>query len=695
MKRICAILVFCVMISGFGVTSAAEDGAAKTSKMLDAVKCVYNYDFEQKKETVLSSDNPVVLCNEYSDISMQKTDYKQPAFFKYDISEFAGKEVRKAEIVWGSTNRKSTALFDVSVADFDGLYEKRENNEAVERIKIGAQASEKISVGGNATEAPDLSAADYPGILSGYNINIDITEYIIDKVDSGNTEVALMWATNWGGNMVGKKDLAKLHIEYENNVKPQINFDFEDGKIVTAGSPLSLSAIVADTDGTIAECKFIFDTDEFTASNIGGNVYSVTVPAEKMTVGNHTIRITAKDDKGAEISVERSMQSYEPNTRYSTVTACEKIVNLDFSDGKKQGGNDIVLNVVQADDQKTKYRQPAFFKYDISEYAKYDLSSVQLVWGGKNPKPYNVYDVPGNDLTLTYTGEIPNRIAVGDLISSVKYNEGAESPALKGYPGIPSGYNMIFDLTSYVNKKLSAGETSFSIMFFDSWGGTATMDGREAQLWIKYNPNIKPTISWTEPVASAVLPGKDLNVTVNVKDEDGNVAEVTLTFGEKEYLLSKDGDVYSAVIPGADVSEGEHTVRITAKDNNGAAATALKKIYAASYRINTRSFTDENGGALNASSLKAGQTVKANANVSCAVPEGKNIVIMIALYDNNNTMKAFGFEKRTLAAGSTEDMSAQLKVPDDIDLNKTRIKSYITNGFRSMEILDSGAVMSD
>ncbi len=369
--------------------------------------------------------------------------------------------------------------------------------------------------------------------------------------------------------------------------------------------------------------------------------------------------------------------------KYAVIGAAESVVNKSFKKDKDvyKAADNICLNVIQSDDPQTEYLQPAFFKYDISEYANRDIKSAAFIWKSSAHKPYTVYDVPGNDLTLTYTDGTPDRIAAGDLITSRTYQK--DSPPLTDYPEVPEDYNIALDVTSYVKNKAGEGQTSFSVMFYAGWGGSVVFTPSSALLWIEYDANEKPRISIESPSGDNAVPNESMTVSARITD-DGTVEKVKFIFDNKEYKYTKSGDVYSISVSATVMNEGEHTVTISAGDNDGAVTTVTKKIYVRSFRISGTRAEYENGGAVEARNLRAGEYICAKTEVTGLANGSMPVTLVFALYNNKNMMKALGISTVTVNGTDKKEIRAKLQVPNDIDFSTAELRICVTNGESSI-----------
>ena len=238
-----------------------------------------------------------------------------------------------------------------------------------------------------------------------------------------------------------------------------------------------------------------------------------------------------------------------------------------------------VLNNNQANDARTMYAQPAFFKFDLSDYADgYDIIEAQLVWLVATNKKYDVYGVPSNDLTLTYSdGKTPDRLEVTNIIASTRYN--GESP-LTGYEGIPSKWNIKFDITQYVKDNMNSG--AVTVMVYTPWGGSGVFCSNPAKLWVKASK--KPVVNITavnsdSEINTRVYENVPFNVTVQTDDPE-NTAEVKIYENNTELAKAVKNDDGSFTASVRVTGMGTHTLRAAAKAKSGAEGEAAFEVEA-------------------------------------------------------------------------------------------------------------------
>ena len=375
---------------------------------------------------------------------------------------------------------------------------------------------------------------------------------------------------------------------------------------------------------------------------------------------------------------------FAADKRTAVINESERLANISFIPDKDPytAANNVCIRALSGADPASEYDQPAFFKFDFSEYAGYAVNSVELVWKCGAKTSLRIYDVPDNSLNVTYDGTTPNRIKIGSLITAGAFD--ANSPVLTDRPGVPEGYNMSFDLTSYVKNKLSHGQTSFTVMIYSVWDGRYVFSPGGAKLWVDYSVNNKPEITVNSP-SDTVDAGSAVSISADITDSDGSISNVQIFFDGKRYAHTVSGNTYTAAVPESAVTDGEHTVTVTAVDNDGAKSTAAKKIYARSFVVQNVSITDIGGESPDFSRLKAGDVLKIKIDISSLTTTPSPVAVFAGMYTDRNEMKAFTAGSVLLTPdGAAKTAELSIAVPYNIDTACASVRVYASNGRKTV-----------
>lgn len=121
MKRISLILAVCMILTSFGtvgLVSAADAGQDSdvSTVMLDAEDFVKNINFiSGDRNTNTSASTTLFMDKNISQMADITAEYKQPAFMKFDISDYVteGSNIVGAELLWRAMHKATYVLLDV------------------------------------------------------------------------------------------------------------------------------------------------------------------------------------------------------------------------------------------------------------------------------------------------------------------------------------------------------------------------------------------------------------------------------------------------------------------------------------------------------------------------------------------------------------------------------------------------------
>ena len=233
-------------------------------------------------------------------------------------------------------------------------------------------------------------------------------------------------------------------------------------------------------------------------------------------------------------------------------------------------------NINQMADITAEYKQPAFMKFDISDYVTEgsNITGAELVWKALHTSAsYVLLDVPGNDITLEYSyddaakKDMPKRIQVAD-----SYFTEVKSGSALGYDGIPSDWNLKWDITDYVNGKREQG--SFSLMTYIKYPSYGNLDAAapKLRLTVAKNPIVKITaVNSDSSVESAVYDNVPFVVKATVENVTNvkSVKVIDIATNDEAGILTADGDgEYSGHVRVKGI--GRHSLRVVATAQSGA-----------------------------------------------------------------------------------------------------------------------------
>ena len=233
-------------------------------------------------------------------------------------------------------------------------------------------------------------------------------------------------------------------------------------------------------------------------------------------------------------------------------------------------------NISQMADITAEYKQPAFMKFDISDYVTEgsNITGAELLWRAMHKATYVLLDVPGNDITVEYSydsaaqKDMPKRIQAADRY----FSETGLADNPFGYDGIPSDWNLKWDITDYVNGKREQG--SFSLMTYIKYPSYGNLDAAapKLRLTVAKNPIVKLTaVNSVSSVESAVYDNVPFVVKATVENVTNvkSVKVIDTATNDEAGTLTADGDgEYSGHVRVKGI--GKHSLRVVATAQSGA-----------------------------------------------------------------------------------------------------------------------------
>lgn len=362
------------------------------------------------------------------------------------------------------------------------------------------------------------------------------------------------------------------------------------------GTRLELQTNASSDYGNI---KYIIDGTEYSTSLVHGGDCKIVELASGLENKEHTVTLVTADDTipgGKTLSVYGICIAGDSEKRGITVNTDEtlfkvynladnsavRIQNLNFIDGSKVSPYDGNKYIKSSGGDLSNYAAPFFFRYDLSELKDADIVAAAYVgMVSKGRDNIKFYDVPSDNLALTYTGSIPNRIEINttpfkeQVISNARdgYEDSVVSPDITG---LEIGYDANFsvDITDWVKEQAKTENGLATMMVYSTWGGqTFFGDKKYPVLWVKTAIENDTPSAKIEVSESTITEGDVLTVTGSATDNQGVTSasfyvDGTLYTGD---VAACDGS-YTANIEG--LTAGNHTITFKAVDRYGAEGTA-------------------------------------------------------------------------------------------------------------------------
>ncbi len=203
--------------------------------------------------------------------------------------------------------------------------------------------------------------------------------------------------------------------------------------------------------------------------------------------------------------------------------------------------------------------------------------------------------------------------------------------------------------------------------------------------WVLLPPVI--TMTSAEPdseVYSAVLPLSGSVNKVGTLTITHNGSLVKLNGGNTSLSLGVNGTFNNTLILRAGVND----IEIKFFDAYGF-ETKINYTVTYTYKIADISFCNANGNIVTA--LTAGEDIVVKAEVENYVDSAKDSVLVIGLYNSQNTLVKFIYTAETIFNGESEVFYAKFKLPDDV--SGYTVKAFVWDNFVNMHPISDVAVL--
>ena len=274
-----------------------------------------------------------------------------------------------------------------------------------------------------------------------------------------------------------------------------------------------------------------------------------------------------------------------------------RIQNLRFSNGETVVSGYQGNKWLSGNKDLDNYEAPFFFQWDVSALKGKEIVSAAYVHVVAANDNFFLYDVPGDDLTLSYTEKtftetvngaetevtkkVPNRIEINKTpIANVRLDlsKTAISADITGLPeNVQSDYNFSVDITDYIKEQAASDNALATIMAYENWGGRVMYGNNQFPiLWVKTIENDAPVVT-LNPIEK-INEGETATVVATATDTNGIAAVKFYVDGvEQNVEAVNDGDTYTAQLSG--LAQGEHTVTVKATDTYGATGSADARLF--------------------------------------------------------------------------------------------------------------------
>ena len=233
-------------------------------------------------------------------------------WYKFDLSGVNAETLKKAELLLMiKTATSDTSYFELYDIENTNWTAEEVNNSASLAAAQGNEkykeypVSEKAFASKYKIAVTSLGYEEEPGA----NYSIDITDYLIEKLNNGCSEAAFCLATSNNYINCALARYGKLRITNTSNLRPVITTDLPDA--AAKNKPLAFNVSVSDNTDFISSVTAAFDGETvFEKSDLNVTEYSenITIPSEKAVSGSHTVTVTAYDSYGASAVYEKTVR---------------------------------------------------------------------------------------------------------------------------------------------------------------------------------------------------------------------------------------------------------------------------------------------------------------------------------------------------------------------------------------------------
>lgn len=612
---------------------------------------------------------------------------KRELYYGYDISALTemGYDIDKAWVIGKSeTSGGNISLYDLKDELRHGAVYNTVPN--CEEIEFASMDMSDLSVLRPKDFIHPENNYDFGIDLTEYNFSCDITEYVKEKAETCGGKFGFKAAAAQSSKTYLLPEHMMICLRFSGqNIRPEVTLNGPTESQFLAGETIRFSVNATDSDGTIAEVKFFVDGAEQPCS-ASGDEYYTEVSGLEVRKNPYEFKVTVTDNGGKSVVIKKDI--FVVNQIINRVSA--SVSASEYAQILHPKGS---LQSYQSPENKWLWGNAGIFyqycamKFDMSGIGGYDIEKVEILTPGDTSTKYNVtasvykltdnnWDKKSDYYTLPpYDKNVfSSTNASSDVIQKLSKN---------GYTGISDDYMLAFDVTDSVKENINCGEMQQSyIITIDS--GIYCIGNAVPLMYVTYKDNKRPVISLVAPESSAVVPNEDLTVSADITDADSQIASVECLFDGKSVDLSVSGNCYTANLSGDKITEGEHEITFSAVDSEGASSVYTRKIYATGYRIDSKAFTDGNGGK---AQLAAGSSIEFEVKISSA-SDKLNLTAIIALYNENNTMRALNCADKVFAKGEADSIKVAITVPSDVDSERSSVKAFIIDDFTDMSIID-------
>ncbi|BDU51056.1 hypothetical protein HLVA_16250 [Haliovirga abyssi] len=353
------------------------------------------------------------------------------------------------------------------------------------------------------------------------------------------------------------------------NIVPKINITSE-----IEGLKLTLTGTVKDSDGEVKEVTIDWG-DNTTSLAITSGFDNIIKEHIYSSEGTFTIKVTAKDDDGA-ISSE-ALNVKVPNiVPKINITSEIEGLKLALTGTVKDSDGEVKEVTIDWGDNTTSLTITSGFDNIIKEhlYSSEGTFTIKVTAkdddGAISSEALNV-KVPNIVPKINITSEIEGLKLT--LTGTVKDSDGEVKEVTIDWGDNTTSLTITSGFDNIIKEHLYSSEGTFTIkVTAKDDDGAISSEALNVKV-----PNIVPKINITSEIE-----GLKLTLTGTVKDSDGEVKEVTIDWGDNTTSLTITSGFDNIIKEHIYSSEGTFTIKVTAKNDDGAISSEALNVKAPS-----------------------------------------------------------------------------------------------------------------
>lgn len=421
---------------------------------------------------------------------------------------------------------------------------------------------------------------EYEGVTGYYNVSVDVTDYVKEKIGSGNKSFTYMLYPQYAQSTYRLWGKPLLYVVLgEKNADLPVITHISDNSDIENAAEFTMTVTATDDNG-IDKVEF-YDNGNLLDGNVTSDGAKFTYLGRALSPGNHTITVKAYDKYGKfstmdrNVSIVSTVAILDPVAKVKVKKGNSAVTSVDANGGGRisslDGSKDDVENPTEA----------LYYRFDLSSITNSGTGvSGAYILQNANSMTYAtsvaMYDCPENTLVNGMNYSNVPKASLNAMFA--KFNiTNLENVDLASFPGVTNSYNLALDVTEYVQEKTD-GKDGFTFMIYPKFDGSAYNMTSAPILYLKLGGKDTDSPS-AEFVSSSTSYSDKGRFTEKVKASDSSgIGSIKIYIDETElaggYTVS--GDIYT--FTGAPLTSGNHTLKCVVKDIYGRKTEIFKEI---------------------------------------------------------------------------------------------------------------------